>query len=101
MKKPDKLKLIAVGTRMINDIDALEAGICRYIGRRWDASLHGFPADKPSEVRPLPEYVQAVQRGDLAPADEATAKYCGVPFNKQPEADVANLAGTVPFDGKF
>lgn len=102
MKKPDKLKLFAVGTKMINDHDALEAGTCRYIGRRWDASLHGFPAtETPSEVRPLPEYVKAVQVGDLAPADEATAEYCGVAFNPPPQADLAVMAGTEPFNGKF
>jgi len=102
MKKPDKLKLLAVGTKMINDHDALDGGVCRYIGRRWDATLHGFPpSDKPSEVRPLPEYVYAVQHGDLAPADQATADYCGVQFIKPQQADLAELAGTEPFNGKF
>lgn len=102
MKKPDKLKLLAVGTKMVNDHDALNAGVCRYIGRRWDASLKGYPAtDTPSEVKPLGEYVHAVQIGDLAPADEATASYCGVPFIKPKKADVSEVPPTQPYDGKF
>lgn len=102
MKKPETLKLLAVGTKMINDHAALEAGVCRYIGRRWDLSLHGFPAtDTPSEVKPLPEYVLAVQRGDLAPADEKTAKYCGVPFVAPQKGDVSSVPETPPYNGKF
>jgi len=102
MKKPEKLKLFASADKMINDHDALEAGVCRYIGRKWDATLKGFPAtDKPSEVKPLPEYVLAVKIGDLLPADEKTAEYCGVPFVAAKKADVANLSGDAPFNGKF
>ena len=102
MKKPEKLKLLAVGTKMISDHDALDGGVCRYIGRKWDNQLKGFPAsDTPSEVKPLGEYVYAVKIGDLAPADEATAKYCGVPFIKPTKADVAEVSDTPPYDGKF
>jgi hypothetical protein len=102
MKKPDKLKLRAVGNKLINDHDALDAGTCRYIGRKWDSSLKGYPATEPSVVRPLPEYVIAVQNGDLAPADEATAKYCGVPFISEPEATEPAIPNdTLPYDGKF
>ena len=101
MKKPDKLKLFAVGDKLINDLDALKRGISRYIGRKWDASLKGFPpADEPSVVPTSIEYVKMVQQGDLAPADEETAKYCGVPFIKH-ESVVAPVSDAHPYTGKF
>lgn len=101
MKKPEKLKLLAVGNKLINDHDALAAGTCRYIGRRWDAAQHGFPpTTEPSVVRPLPEYVRAVQEGDLAPADEETAKYCGVSFTPS-QSQVAEVPDNHPYTGKF
>lgn len=87
---------------MVNDHKALDAGVCRYIGRRWDATLHGFPAtDTPSEVEALPEYVLAVQNGDLAPADEKTAKYCGVTWVKPSKGETASVPDTQPYDGKY
>ncbi len=101
MKKPEKLKLLAVGNKMINDLDALRRGISRYIGRKWDNALKGFPATiEPSVVPTTTEYVKAVQCGDLAPGDEETAKYCGVPFVKY-QAEVAQVSDSHPYTGKF
>jgi hypothetical protein len=101
MKKPDKLKLLAVGNKMINDHDALEAGTCRYIGRKWDGKLKGFPpTSEPSVVKVRSEYVKAVQEGDLAPADQETADYCNVPFNP-PQSEVAVVSDNHPYTGKF
>lgn len=100
--KPNKLKLIAVGTKLIHDYKALDAGVCRYIGRRWDATLKGWPVtDKPSEVDPMPEYVEAVKRGDLAPGDEETAKYCGVSFSSQNIGGTASISDLPPYTGKI
>lgn len=101
MKKPERLKLLAVGDKLINDYDAAIAGTCRYIGRRWDANLKGWPAtSEPSSVRPLPEYVMHVQHGDIHAADEETARYCGVTFEKPADTKVAAV-NQVPFTGKF
>ena len=101
MKKPEKLKLLAVGTKLIHDHDALEAGVNRYIGRRWDAELKGFPpTTEPSVVRPLPEYVKAVQQGDLAPADAETAKYCGVQFIPA-KSELVAVSDKQPYTGKI
>lgn len=81
--KPATLKLKAAGHKLIHDFTALQAGVGRYIGRRWDVSQKGWPAsDEPSIVKPLAEYVKAVQVGDLLPGDEETAKYCGVTFSE-------------------
>lgn len=100
--KPKKLRLLAVGTRLIHDHKALEAGVCRYIGRKWDATVKGWPAtDIPSEVDPLPEYVYAVKVGDLAPADEETAQYCGVSLNNYYTGGVAQLSGLPAYTGKI
>lgn len=99
--KPSFLKLHAVGTKLINDHDALIAGTCRYIGRRWDAELKGWPAtEEPSKVRPLSEYVMAVKHGDLIPADKETADYCSVPFAAPAPVSSANI-GQTSFNGKF
>jgi hypothetical protein len=101
MKKPSKLKLHAVGNKMINDLEALHRGISRYIGRKWDGKLKGFPPTaEPSVVNTTTEYVKLVQQGDLAPADEETAKYCGVPFT-QHQSEITQVSDTHPYTGKY
>ena len=81
--KPEFLSLLAVDGKLINDYDALSAGVCRYVGRKWDSETRSFPTTEPSKVKPLPEYVKAVQCGDLMSANEETAAYCGVVFHEQ------------------
>jgi hypothetical protein len=41
-----------------------------------------------------------VQKGDLAAADEETAKYCGVTFQPA-NSEVAVVSGTQPYTGKY
>lgn len=89
-----KLKFYAADDKMINDIEALEGGTCRYVGRRWDPVAKNFPPlDQPSEVSALPEYVMAVKYGDLVPADQSTADYCGVKFIPNNPAEAVALQG--------
>lgn len=76
------MKVFANGSAMVSDLQALAAGARRYIGRSYDSGLGlagGWPAlMKPQEVPAIAEYVQALKDGDLLPADEETAKLCGV-----------------------
>ena len=82
-----KLKLDASGTKLYPNIAVLrDAHIIRYIGKRSDASKGGFvptgPEDIEADASTLSDYVRAVQSGDLIAADEDTARYCNVPFQK-------------------
>jgi hypothetical protein len=101
MKKPEKLKLKAVGTKLVHDHDALRAGTCRYIGRRWDVNLKGWPVTEPSEVKPSPDYVLAVKHGDLAPANQETADYCGVSFDIYHDNETVLASNMGNYTGKF
>lgn len=86
------LSFFARGTDLVQDIDAMEAGVRRYIGRRsidkdgkptsvislvagWDVSK------EPSVVPYHYDYVKAAKDGCLWPADKETADACGVPFD--------------------
>lgn len=65
----------------------------RFIGQEWDEKAHGYIASKePVEVPSLDisspqfqsywqEYRREVQDGALLPADEESAKECGVAFD--------------------
>ena len=91
------LRFFPRGTAMVFDLDAHEAGIRRFVGRRLDRSLGqaekdasgnhigmtgGWPPhEKPQEVQARAEYVSACKDGDLWAADEETAQFCGVPFD--------------------
>lgn len=91
-----KLRVRARDSAMVPDIDAMEAHVRRFIGRRLDSSLGivykdaenverrqavFVPIDDAVEVPSYPEYVRSVKEGDLWAADEATANYCGVKFD--------------------
>jgi hypothetical protein len=77
-----KLRFKALGSAMVPDIDAQKVGVRRFVGRKVAVHESGaamfVPSDEPSEVSFHAEYIQAAQEGDLEPADEATAKACGL-----------------------
>ena len=89
------LRVRARGTALVQDYAAMEAGIRRYIGRKADPKyidpeksqgLAFVPTDEVFEVAGhhlqwRHEYARHVAHGDLWPADEATAKECGVSFD--------------------
>lgn len=93
-----KLRVRASGTALVQDLEAFDAGVRRYIGRQLDPTqgevykdAEGVqrrqavfvPLDKPQEVPARAEYVRAVRDGDLEAADQATAEYCGVKLAKE------------------
>ncbi|KYF87789.1 hypothetical protein BE20_24910 [Sorangium cellulosum] len=75
---------------MVPDFEAMEAGILRFVGRKHDPAVgvNGgwVPSEEPVTVPLRAEYVQEVQAGSLAPADEETARLCGVSFKASTEA---------------
>ncbi len=91
-----KLKFLSRGTNLCIDLEAQTAGILRFIGRKHDPSIGfqgvdengnkfmsgGYPSTgKAQEVPARAEYMFAGRDGDLWPADEETASYCGVAFD--------------------
>lgn len=101
-----KLKVRAVADVLVQDISAMRSGVRRFIGRKLDPSQGAewvdeetrqkmrqavfVPMSEPDEVDDLPEHRKAVKLGDLEPADEATAKICGVAMPAQPKAKPAS-----------
>ena len=82
---PKKLRFRARGEALVQNHERLEAGIKSFVGRKFvqvDGEQWGFtPTDADDEVAYRAEYVKACKDGDLYPADEATAKACGVSFD--------------------
>ena len=105
----DNLRVYPVGNLLVLDIDyAQQTGRRKYVGRdevrAWDASklpdapCHmqyneflepgdraiphcAYPAQQQAAIVPNTSYYRkALARGDLAPADAATAAACGVTF---------------------
>lgn len=91
-----KLRLRAKGDLLCADYDAFESGTKRFIGRKHDPSIGhefrdedgtikrtgGWPSTgEHQEVHFRAEYLQAVREGDVWPADEETARICGVTFD--------------------
>lgn len=80
-----RLRFYCRATAQVTDPHAQERGIRRCIGRRWQEVTTGrwawVPSGKAQEVDSHPDLVKACQDGDLWPADEATAKICGVGFD--------------------
>jgi hypothetical protein len=105
MKPPKKLRFYARGESMVCNIEYLERGIRKFIGRRHDpligdpfndpetgVAIHtgGFvPLHEPEEVPYRAEYVRECKAGCLWPADAETAALCGVPFDPTFGAPVA------------
>lgn len=90
MKK--SLNVKAVPDRLQPNFEAFEAGVRRFVGRKFDPTAGevdsrgeaqgGFvilPEGESVSLRA--EYIKAVKDGDLLPADAETAKLCGVPFS--------------------
>ena len=97
------LKVKVVGDAMVTDFEALEDGVMRFLSRRHEPHvakpipkgqrfsrnqtlLQGDGGTWPltDEVVEVPfrkEYLDEIKAGTLAPADEATARLCGVPFS--------------------
>ncbi len=75
----------------VTDPHAQERGIRRFVGRRWQEVLPGrwtwCPTGEPQAIAPHPDLIDAAKKGDLWPADEATAKACGLPFNPAFDAE--------------
>jgi hypothetical protein len=97
MKKTLKVK--AVGDSPVQNYQAMQEGLRRYIGRVYDASLLKYDEeseevgkvshkggwillDEVVEVPNTTEYRHEVKEGNLVAADEQTAMICGVKFNK-------------------
>ncbi len=81
----DILRLVLVSTCLVDDYDALEEGVNRKLGVTLAAlpnGRHAFtPTNEAFDVRDRAEYRKHVRLGEMAPADEATAKILGVKFN--------------------
>ncbi len=83
-----KLRFLARGTAHVSDFDALDRPVPlrRFIGRKLQAvaeapGRYAFVATgQPEAVAARPEIIKAAKDGELWPADEATAKACGVKF---------------------
>lgn len=80
-----KLKVLARGTASVPHLEAMDAGVRRFVGRRLDMAVGvdgGFvPLDEPEEVADRAEYRQHIKECDLWAADEATAAVCNVKFD--------------------
>lgn len=94
------LRFRARGTALCQHFERLEAGVRAFVGRKFvtlDAAhplreAAGLSPDEPTrfgwrstgedeEVPYNPEYIRACKEGALWPADEETAKACGVEFD--------------------
>lgn len=86
------MRVRAVADTLVVNIGAMEAGIRRHVGRKFDPAAepgNQFPSTgQPEEVPVDSFYVAHVKSGELEAADEETAKLCDVPFKAaaQPEA---------------
>lgn len=87
-----KLRFRARGTALVQNLDAMEARIKRFIGFKYtqleaptqenpDGRWAFVPTNEVAEVPARGEYVKACRDGDLWPADAETAAYCGVSFD--------------------
>ncbi len=90
-----KLRFYARGTAHVSDFDALERPVPlrRFIGRKLQEvapGRHAFVSTgQAHEVDGRPEIIKAAKDGELWPADEATAKACGVEFDPKFGGEIA------------
>jgi hypothetical protein len=79
------LRLRARGQALVTDYEAEDAGRRSYVGRKavFDgADLVGFDVTDAVVEKPMRgEYLRALKKGDLFPADQATADLAGVDFD--------------------
>jgi hypothetical protein len=86
MAKKLKVKANPEKTSMVTNFEALDAGIKRFVGWKWDTTLEPRPGFKQHEdVEEVPnrkEYRDCLSCGELLPADEFTANIVGLKYNK-------------------
>lgn len=76
-----ELRVIPVERSMVPDYAAMEGGVSRYIGRRFDPARGGFVVSlEPVVIADRAEYIAELKAGGLLPADAETAAAAGVPF---------------------
>ncbi len=90
------LKFFSRGLSMCFDLEAQAGGILRFLGRKHDSTIGnpgvdmhgksymsgGWPSTgQAHEVPARAEYMNACKDGDLWPADQETADFCGVKFD--------------------
>lgn len=86
--QPKTLKFRAVGMALVQDYEAMEGGVRRYVGRKAtviDDRL-AWPAEGVAEVPYRNDYVAACVAGDLEAADAETAKACGLSLEQKLQA---------------
>ena len=83
-----RLQFYARGTALVADVHAQEHPthpVRRFVGRRWQEVTVGrwgwVPTEEPQECEHHHDLVKAAKDGDLWPADQETAKACGVGFD--------------------
>jgi len=77
------LKVRATGDALVLDLESMEAGVRKFVGRKFVTTpdgRHGFELEGngSAELPNTEAYRYAVRCGDLVPADRATAQECGV-----------------------
>jgi hypothetical protein len=81
------LRVRAVGYAMVQDLEAMDAGVRRFIGRKLtevEPGVWGFvPTGAVVTVPYRAEYVADIKDGCLEAADEETAMVAGVPWEKE------------------
>ncbi len=84
--KQKTLRVRAIGDTLVQDYQAMQGGVRRYIGRKYDKTLGGgdfnqggwASTDHIVEIPNLAEYRMEVKLGHLEVADDETAELCGV-----------------------
>lgn len=74
-----KLRVFAAGETLVGNIEVPPTHWHRFVGRKFNDELGGWePLDEPVEVPFCREYVEALQHGELEPADEETEVLAGL-----------------------
>jgi hypothetical protein len=79
--KKRTLRVRASGDVRVVNIEALNAGARRFVGRQWSDEAEDFVACGDVDVPFRGEYLEALKEGSLLPADAATAKLAGLDFD--------------------
>lgn len=73
------LKVRAVEESLVQDYKAMQDGVRRFIGRKFDADAGGWILlECIVEVPNIAEYRHEIKQGNLIAADYQTATLCGV-----------------------
>lgn len=103
---PNTLRVRASGTALVQDHERLDAGTRAYVGRRMEERKdrpgeYGFaPTGEVAEIPYRPEYIHALQAGDLMPADDATADAAGLTLTPRPSGAPNALRDLTTKDGE-